>query len=539
MQRIDISEPIDAHARCNSTQIVANEIYNGVVLGGFLVIVQDDLVGVRQMGIDGSFHRVRKNFPVYNLHKPFGRETDKFIGDAYPIHCPAVSKNLLERERRKNRRFQGEVGQKRVAVTQPRHHLIKPFLIGDKLFGRAVEPEVGNVRRIIWRVGEAVYVKQNVGLPFGIRHKKTFPHFEIHAKQKRGLGSSRFVHFQFYIVGRGKHAAKLVQSKGFSAIFAQKEKMNKEDLRIVFMGTPHFAVESLKALVENNYNIVGVITAPDKPAGRGHKFQPSAVKEYALKKGLHILQPENLKNEVFLNELRRLEADIQVVVAFRMLPEAVWNMPARGTFNLHASLLPQYRGAAPINWAIINGESETGVTTFFLKHEIDTGEVIFQEKTPIGEDDNAETVHDKLMMLGSQLVLKTIDAVIDGTVRSQPQSAFFDNEKELKPAPKIFKETGKIDWNKPAQDIHNLVRGLSPYPAAWTEFEVNGEKQNFKIFDTKIIGEPHSFPSGQLITDNKTTLRVTVPDGFIEILDIQLSGKKRMKVNDFLNGFSF
>ena len=315
--------------------------------------------------------------------------------------------------------------------------------------------------------------------------------------------------------------------------------MNKEDLRIVFMGTPAFAVESLKALVENNYNVVGVITAPDKPAGRGYKFQPSAVKEYALSAGLPVLQPENLKNEIFLNELRRLEADIQVVVAFRMLPEAVWTMPPLGTFNLHASLLPQYRGAAPINWAIINGEKETGVTTFFLKHEIDTGEIIFQEKTPIGEDDNAETVHDTLMLLGSRLVLKTLDAVIDETIRPQPQSNYIENEKELKPAPKIYKETCRINWNRPVQEIHNFVRGLSPYPAAWTEFEVNGEKMNFKIFATRANREAHQLQPGEIITDNKTTLQIAAQDGLIEILDIQLSGKKRMKTGDFLNGFSF
>ncbi|MDO5664510.1 MAG: methionyl-tRNA formyltransferase [Bacteroidia bacterium] len=315
--------------------------------------------------------------------------------------------------------------------------------------------------------------------------------------------------------------------------------MNKEDLRIIFMGTPDFAVESLKALVENNYNVVGVITAPDKPAGRGYKLQPSAVKEYALSKGLHILQPSNLKNEVFLNELKRLEADIQVVVAFRMLPETVWSMPPRGTFNLHASLLPQYRGAAPINWAIINGEKETGVTTFFLKHEIDTGEIIFQEKITIENNDNVETVHNKLMALGAQLVLKTIDAVIDDSIQSQPQNLFFDNEKELKSAPKIFKETCEIDWNKPIQEIHNFVRGLSPYPAAWTELEINGEKLNFKIFETKTVHKSHRLKLGELFTDNKTTLQIAAQDGLIDILDIQLSGKKRMKIKDFLNGFSF
>ncbi|MDO5523869.1 MAG: methionyl-tRNA formyltransferase [Bacteroidia bacterium] len=315
--------------------------------------------------------------------------------------------------------------------------------------------------------------------------------------------------------------------------------MNKKDLRIVFMGTPDFAVESLKTLVENKYTIVGVITAPNKPAGRGYKLQPSAVKEYALAQGLPVLQPDKLKNEVFLNRLRSLEADIQVVVAFRMLPEVVWDMPPRGTFNLHASLLPQYRGAAPINWAIINGEKETGVTTFFLSHEIDTGEIIFQEKITIEDNDNAETVHNKLMVLGAQLVVKTIDSVIENTIESRPQSAFFDHEKELKPAPKIFKETCEIDWNKPAREIHNFVRGLSPYPAAWTEFEVNGTKLNFKIFETRIKKEAHQLPPGELVTDNKTTLQVAAQDGFVEIYDLQLSGKKRMKVNDFLNGFSF
>lgn len=315
--------------------------------------------------------------------------------------------------------------------------------------------------------------------------------------------------------------------------------MNKKDLRVVFMGTPDFAVESLKILVENNYNIVGVITAPDKPAGRGYKLQPSAVKKYALSKGLHVLQPEKLKSESFLNELRSLNADIQVIVAFRMLPEVVWNMPRLGSFNLHASLLPQYRGAAPINWAIINGEKETGVTTFFLKHEIDTGEIIFQEKIAIGENDNVETVHDKLMVLGSQLVLKTMDSILEGKVQSVPQSNLIENESELKSAPKIFTETCKIDWNKSAKEIHNLVRGLSPYPAAWTEFEVNEEKLKFKIFETKIVNEVHQLQPGEMVTDNKTTLRIAVQDGFIEVLDLQLSGKKRMKIKDFLNGFTF
>ena len=315
--------------------------------------------------------------------------------------------------------------------------------------------------------------------------------------------------------------------------------MDKKELRIVFMGTPDFAVESLRALVGNGYNVVGVITAPDKPAGRGYKLQPPAVKAYALSAGLPVLQPENLKNEVFLGELKRLKADIQVVVAFRMLPEVVWSMSPRGTFNLHASLLPQYRGAAPINWAIINGEKETGVTTFFLKHEIDTGEIIFQEKVAIGENDDAGTLHDSLMTLGARLVVRTIDAVISGTVRSLPQSELTEGNKELKPAPKIHKETCRINWDRPVEEIRNFVRGLSPYPAAWTEFDVNGEKMNFRIFSTKAIPEAHRLRPGELVTDNKATLRVAAQDGFIEVLEIQLSGKKRMKTGDFLNGFSF
>jgi methionyl-tRNA formyltransferase len=315
--------------------------------------------------------------------------------------------------------------------------------------------------------------------------------------------------------------------------------MKREELRIVFMGTPAFAVESLQALVENGYNVVGVITAPDKPAGRGYKLQPSAVKSYALSAGVPILQPEKLKDEGFLNELRQLKADLQVVVAFRMLPEVVWNMPPRGTFNLHASLLPQYRGAAPINWALINGEKETGVTTFFLSHEIDTGEIIFQERVPIGEDMDAGTLHDNLMTLGAKLVLKTVDAVIDGTVRSLPQSELEATITELKPAPKIHRESCRINWESPVEEIRNLVRGLAPYPAAWTEFEVRGEKLNFRIFETRAIREAHGLTPGQVVTDNKTTLRVAAQDGFIEVLEIQLSGKKRMKTGDFLNGFSF
>lgn len=315
--------------------------------------------------------------------------------------------------------------------------------------------------------------------------------------------------------------------------------MKKEDLRIVFMGTPGFAVESLRALVENNYNVVGVITAPDRPAGRGYKLQPSAVKEYALSQGLNILQPEKLKDETFLEELRALKADIQVVVAFRMLPEVVWDMPPMGTFNLHGSLLPQYRGAAPINWAIINGEKQTGVTTFFLTHEIDTGKIIMQESITIEPNDNVEVIHDKLMHIGARLVTKTIDNIIEGEVEAKAQSNYFDNESELKPAPKIFKETCEIDWSKSSADIHNFVRGLSPYPAAWANLEVNSNALTFKIFETKPIKELHDLKPGTIVTDNKTTLRIATQDGFVELLDIQLSGKKRMKTSQFLNGFSF
>lgn len=314
--------------------------------------------------------------------------------------------------------------------------------------------------------------------------------------------------------------------------------MKKEDLRIVFMGTPEFAVESLKALVENNYNVVGVITSPDKPAGRGYKIQQSPVKKYALEHDLFLLQPEKLKNEVFLNELRKLKADLQIVVAFRMLPEVVWSMPPKGTFNLHASLLPQYRGAAPINWAIINGEKETGVTTFFLSNEIDTGKIIFQEKVPIEKNDNAETLHDKLMKKGADLILKTVDAILNDTVEAIPQNEYIANRVELKPAPKIFRETCKINWNQPAENIYNFIRGLSPSPAAWTELEIDaGNTLNLKIFESSVKNKTHDLLPGTIVTDNKTYLSVAAKDGFLEISDIQASGKKRMKIRDFLNGF--
>ena len=320
--------------------------------------------------------------------------------------------------------------------------------------------------------------------------------------------------------------------------------MKKEDLRIVFMGTPEFAVESLKTLVENNYNVVGVITMPDKPAGRGYKLQPSPVKQYALEKGLYLLQPEKLKDEDFLNELRELKADVQVVVAFRMLPEVVWSIPGKGTFNLHSSLLPQYRGAAPINWAIINGEKETGVTTFFLSHEIDTGEIIFREKTEISENDNAETLHDRLMVMGAALVKKTVDAIIEDNISAIPQDQLFTNDTILKSAPKIFTETCRIEWDKSREEIYNFIRGLSPYPAAWTELQRSetGETLRLKVFasekaEESKAGKSGSFTPGTIFTDNKTFIEVAVGDGLMRITDLQLSGKKRIKSVYFLNGY--
>lgn len=307
------------------------------------------------------------------------------------------------------------------------------------------------------------------------------------------------------------------------------------------MGTPEFAVESLKALVEGGYNVGGVITMPDKAVGRGYKLQPSAVKQYALSKGLNVLQPASLKDPLFLEELKALQADLQVVVAFRMLPEVVWNMPPLGTFNLHASLLPQYRGAAPINWALINGEKETGVTTFFLSHEIDTGHIIFREKTSILEEDNAGSLHDRLMAMGAKLVTRTVDAIVEGNVSTLSQSELVDENAVLKTAPKIFSETCRVDWDRTATDVCNLIRGLSPYPAAWTELTTNeGEgPYRFKLFAAEMVVEEHSLPAGTIRTDNKSYLEVGVADGFIRIKELQMQGKKRMLTAVFLNGFSF
>lgn len=314
--------------------------------------------------------------------------------------------------------------------------------------------------------------------------------------------------------------------------------MKKEDLRIVFMGTPAFAVESLKALVENGYNVVGVITTPDKPAGRGYQMQASEVKKYALAHDLLLLQPEKLKNEVFLNELQQLKADLQIVVAFRMLPEVVWNMPRFGTFNLHASLLPQYRGAAPINWAIINGEKETGVTTFFLSHEIDTGKIIFREKMPINDDDNAGTLHDKLMKLGAELVLKTVDAILENSIDTIPQNELISDETILKPAPKIFKETCRINWDDTATNIRNLIRGLSPMPAAWTELILPDQSPlTLKIYESEIVRSENDKMPGTIISDHKNYMDIATREGYLRILDLQIAGKKRMNIKNFLNGF--
>ena len=313
--------------------------------------------------------------------------------------------------------------------------------------------------------------------------------------------------------------------------------MKKEDLRIVYMGTPDFAVESLRCLVEGGYNVVGVITMPDKPAGRGHKLQFSPVKQYALEHNLPLLQPEKLKDEAFLEALRAWKADLQIVVAFRMLPEVVWNMPRLGTFNLHASLLPQYRGAAPINWAVINGDTETGITTFFLKHEIDTGEVIQQVKVPIAETDNVGTVHDKLMLLGGKLVTETVDAILADEVKTIPQEKMAVVG-ELRPAPKIFKETCRIDWNQPVKRVYDFVRGLSPYPAAWTELCMpDGQRLVLKVFETDKILENHNQHPGTVQTDGKKILRVAATDGWVDIRALQLPGKKRLKTEELLRGF--
>jgi methionyl-tRNA formyltransferase len=305
----------------------------------------------------------------------------------------------------------------------------------------------------------------------------------------------------------------------------------------VFFGTPDFAVESLDRLVSGGYNIVGVVTMPDKAAGRGHKMFQSPVKEYALAHNLKLMQPANLKDPEFVEELRSLNADLQIVIAFRMMPEVVWNMPPLGTFNLHASLLPKYRGAAPINWAVMNGDKETGVTTFFLKHEIDTGDIIQQEKIEIAETDNVGIVHDRLMTLGAGMVIETVDAIIAGIVKPIPQEDLLNKDEEPTPAPKIFKETCEIDFKRTAREVYNHIRGLSPYPAAWTTIkDANGTEFALKIYETElpseiVVGEPGA------VVATKDTLTFACADGSIEVKSIQLAGKKRMTTAEFLRGF--
>jgi methionyl-tRNA formyltransferase len=322
-----------------------------------------------------------------------------------------------------------------------------------------------------------------------------------------------------------------------------------QDIRIIFMGTPEFAVASLDALVQAGSHIVCVITAPDKPAGRGMKMTESAVKKYAVEKGLLVLQPDKLKNAQFLEALKSLHADLQVVVAFRMLPEVVWNMPPMGTINLHGSLLPQYRGAAPINWAVINGEKETGVTTFKLQHEIDTGNILLQDRFPIEDDETAGEVHDRMKEIGARLLVKTVQGLAEGSLEEKPQEVVDSRESiverqthhsplttdNLKHAPKIFTATCKIDWNKTAGEVHNLVRGLSPYPGAFTHLQ----GKMLKIYrSTKELKAPSIAP-GEFDTDKKTYLKFAATDGYIYVTDVQLEGKKRMPVADLLRGYHF
>lgn len=310
-------------------------------------------------------------------------------------------------------------------------------------------------------------------------------------------------------------------------------------MKIVFMGTPQFAVASLDILVKNGYDVAGVVTAPDKPAGRGQQLQQSAVKQYALANKLKVLQPANLKAETFLQELRSLGADLQIVVAFRMLPEVVWNMPPLGTYNLHASLLPHYRGAAPINWAIINGEKETGVTTFKLRHEIDTGNILLQEKVAITPDMNAGELHDLLMECGAQVLLRSVQQIENGTAALQEQSRLLKPGEEPKHAPKIFKDDCHINWHHKGKQIHDLVRGLSPYPCAWTELVAGEKKFIFKIYKARFMADTSGVPPGSVHTHEKRELNVACLDGFIRVLELQMEGKKRLAIEEFLRGYSF
>jgi methionyl-tRNA formyltransferase len=309
-------------------------------------------------------------------------------------------------------------------------------------------------------------------------------------------------------------------------------------LRVVFMGTPDFAVATLETLVKSPHKVVGVVTVPDKPAGRGQKLQYSAVKEYALAQSLPVLQPEKLKDESFLTQLEKFDAEIFVVVAFRMLPVEVWSMPRLGSINLHGSLLPQYRGAAPINWAVINGEKETGVTTFFIQKDIDTGSILFSEKLAIEPTDTAGDIHDKLMGIGAGLVSKTLDSIERRQVRAVQQSQLIGKNDVLKPAPKIFKDDCRISWNKSTIEIYNLIRGLSPYPAAWSVLsDKNNEQLSVKIFKTEMIIKETNYKPGTILTDGKKQLQVSTADGFINIMSLQAEGKKKLDTDEFLRGF--
>jgi len=333
------------------------------------------------------------------------------------------------------------------------------------------------------------------------------------------------------------HVFKLILLLVSANIISTNIVMEKNELRIIFMGTPEFAVEPLKTLVEQGYNVVAVITMPDKPAGRGMKLQSSPVKQYAFSVNIPVLQPEKLKDVVFLNELRSYHADIQIVVAFRMLPEVVWAMPAKGTFNLHASLLPQYRGAAPIHHAVMNGEKETGATTFFLQQTIDTGDIIFQERIPIGDNECTGSVHDRLMVLGSYLVKKTVEAVLEEKVVSVPQFGLVA-EGELKLAPKLTRENTRIDWSMDGMAIFNFIRGLSPYPAAWTEMcNSDGEVYSLKVFEATFLKSDLNLKPGTINSDGIKEFKVAVKDGFIALGRLQLSGRKALTIEELLRGF--
>jgi methionyl-tRNA formyltransferase len=315
--------------------------------------------------------------------------------------------------------------------------------------------------------------------------------------------------------------------------------MSSNDFRIVFMGTPEFAVTSLKALIESGFNVVSVVTAPDKPAGRGQKLQESDVKQFAKNLNIPVLQPEKLKDAEFIDQLRKLQADLQVVVAFRMLPEIIWSMPRLGTINLHASLLPQYRGAAPINWAIINGDKKTGITTFFIEKEIDTGKIIQYQEVEITDNDNAGTLHDKLMLSGAALLSKTVSSIKTGNYPQLDQNSQLPEGTMLHPAPKIFKNTCKINWDNEIDRTYDFIRGLSPYPAAWTIFQnrQNDETLSAKIFETSKILDNHTMPVGTIVSDEKSVLKVAVKGGFLKIMTIQLEGKKKLGIEEFLRGF--